>query len=195
MRIALSVGLAAALAGLGGAGCAGEQAPEPEPPDPDPVVQQADLLGAQAVREVVAIRTAGAEAGIVSTRIFAVIATAGEQPRATGSRTLLRELPALLASAATVWPRSYRSIAEQAPRRDAAKRQRAILLRAVRSEKDSLARLRRELRSVDDAWPAVLRFGVRSNELRRRLAGEIDAMMAAIPPNESEALRRAFAGG
>jgi len=190
MRIALLIGLVAALAGLVGAGCAGEPAAEPEP-----VVEQEDLLGAQAVREVVAIRTAGQEAGVVSTQIFALIAAAGEQPRAKRNRTLLRELPPLLVAAATVWPRSYQAVAAQAPRSEAARRQRAILLRAVRSEQASLARLRRELRDVGDAWPPVLRFKARSDELRRTLAAEIDTMMAAIPPNESEALRRAFAGG
>jgi hypothetical protein len=41
----------------------------------------------------------------------------------------------------------------------------------------------------------VLAFTSRSEELRRRLAREINAMMVAIPAHESEALRRAFAGG
>ncbi len=199
MRIVARIVVAAALAGLAGAGCAGgETEPDSGAADRvavDTVASDAELRGAQAVREVVAIRTAGAEAGVVSTQIFAAIAAAGQQPRAQGARTLRRELPPLLAAAATVWPQSYRAIEAQAPRREAARRQRAILLRAVRSEQQSLARLRRELRGDGDAWPPVLRFGARSDDLRRVLAGEIDAMMAAIPPNESEALRRAFAGG
>ncbi|MEJ7569561.1 MAG: hypothetical protein WKF41_15000 [Gaiellaceae bacterium] len=190
MRIVLAIGLAAALVGCFGAGCAGEPAAEPEP-----VVRQSELRGAQAVREVVAIRTAGANAGVLSTKIFGTIAAAGRQSRAEGGRLLRRELPPLLAAAATVWPRSYRAIAAQAPRREAARRQRAILLRAVRSEQASLARLRRELRGARDVWPPVLRFDARSGELRRRLAVEIDAMMSMIPASESEALRRAFAGG
>ncbi|MBA2332813.1 MAG: hypothetical protein H0V94_08505 [Actinobacteria bacterium] len=192
MRIGLVLLFAAALPGSMAAGCAGEGSAEP---DALPVVDRGDQLGAQAVREVVAVRTAGAEAGVVSTQIFAVISAAGQQPPAAGRRTLRRELPPLLAVAAAVWPRSSETIAGQAPRSEAARLQRAILLRAVRSEQASLARLRRELRPAGDPWPAVLRFGRRSDELRRRLAGEIDAMMAAIPANESEALRRAFAGG
>ena len=190
MRIVLLIGLAAALAGFAGTGCAGDTTTAPET-----VVPETDALGAQAVREVIAVRSAGAEAGVVSTQIFAVIAKAGQERRAAGSRTLQRELPPLLVTAATVWPRSYRAIEAQTPRREAARRQRAILLRAVRSERASLARLRRELRSGADAWPSVLRFGARSDALRQTLAGEIDTMMAAIPPHESEALRRAFAEG
>ncbi|MBA3787575.1 MAG: hypothetical protein H0X21_02625, partial [Actinobacteria bacterium] len=72
MRIVLAIGLAAALVGCFGAGCAGEPAAEPEP-----VVRQSELRGAQAVREVVAIRTAGADAGVLSTKIFGTIAAAG----------------------------------------------------------------------------------------------------------------------
>lgn len=116
MRIVLAIGLAAALVGCFGAGCAGEPAAEPEP-----VVRQSELRGAQAVREVVAIRTAGANAGVLSTKIFGTIAAAGRQSRAEGGRLLRRELPPLLAAAATVWPRSYRAIAAQAPRREAAR--------------------------------------------------------------------------
>jgi hypothetical protein len=69
------------------------------------------------------------------------------------------------------------------------------LLRAIRSEQQSLARLRRELGAGGDPWPPVLAFTSRSEELRGRLAREIDAMMVAIPARESAALRRAFAGG
>ena len=197
MRIVLLIGLVAGLGGFAGAGLLlsdGADEPTAEP-TPTPAASRTDALGEQAVREVVAIRTAGAEAGVLSSQIFGLIAAAGREPRATGARTLRRELPPLLAAAATVWPRSYRAIAAQAPRREAARRQRAILLRAVRSEQASLARLRRELRAGSDPWPPVLRFATRSDELRRRLAAEIDAMMAAIPAHESEALRRAFAGG
>lgn len=195
MRIVLLIGLVAALAGFVGAGLLfSERADEPAA-ESTPTPPRKDLLGAQAVREVVAIRTAGAEAGLVSSQIFGVIAAAGQEPRAAGGHTLQRELPPLLVAAATIWPRSYRAIVAQAPRREAARRQRAILLRAVRSEQASLARLRRELRTGRDPWPPVLRFKARSDELRQLLAGEIDAMMAAIPAYESEALRRAFAGG
>ena len=195
MRIPLLIGLVAALAGfVGSVLFLAERRDEPAAQS-TPAVPRTDVLGAQAVREVVAIRTAGAEAGVLSSQIFGLITAAGREPRAAGGRILQRELPTLLAAAATIWPRSYRAIAAQAPRREAARRQRAILLRAVRSEQASLARLRRELRAGGDAWPPVLRFKTRSDELRQTLAGEIDAMMAAIPAYESEALRRAFAGG
>ena len=197
MRIVLLIGLVAALTGFVSAGLLlSDRTDEPAAELMETAAApRADALGEQAVREVVAIRTAGAEAGVLSSQIFGLISAAGREPRAAGGRTLQRELPSLLAAAATVWPRSYRAIAAQAPRREAARRQRAILLRAVRSEQTSLASLRRELRAGSDPWPPVLRFKTRSDELRRRLAGEIDVMMAAIPAHESEALRRAFAGG
>ena len=200
MRIVARIVVAAALAGLAGAGCAGGET-EPDPGAADRVAVEtaasdAELRGAQAVREVVAIRTAGAEAGVVSTQIFAAIAAAGQQPRAQGARTLRRELPPLLAAAATVWPRSYRG--DRGPGAEAARRHggngRSCSERCGASSSRSPACGASSAQS-GDAWPPVLRFGARSDDLRRVLAGEIDAMMAAIPPNESEALRRAFAGG
>ena len=195
MRILLALGCMAALGGfLGAVILLPERADEPAP-RATPTPRHTEMLAAQAVREVVAIRSAGAEAGLLSSQIFGVIGEAARESRAAGGRTLRLELPALLAAAAIVWPRSDRAISAQAPRREAARRQRAILLRAIRSEEQSLARLRRELGAGGDPWPPVLAFTSRSEELRRRLAREIDAMMVAIPAHESAAIRRAFAGG
>ena len=195
MRIVLALGCLAALGGfLGAVFLLPERADEPVP-QATSSHRRTDVLAAQVVREVVAIRSAGAEAGLLSSQIFGVIGKAAREPRAAGGRTLRLELPSLLAAAAVVWPRSDQAIFAQAPRREAARRQRAILLRAIRSEEHSLARLRRELDGGGDPWLPVLAFTSRSKELRRRLAREIDAMMVAIPPHESEALRRAFAGG
>jgi len=195
MRIVLALGCLAALGGfLGAVFLLPEQGDEPAPGSTSSA-RDTEVLAAQAVREVVAIRSAGAEAGLLSSQIFGVIGEAARQPRAAGDRTLRLELPSLLAAAAIVWPRSDRAISAQAPRREAARRQRAILVRAIRSEEQSLARLRRELGAGGDPWPPVLAFTSRSEALRRRLAREIDAMMVAIPAHESAALRRAFAGG
>jgi hypothetical protein len=195
MRIVLALGCLAALGGfLGAVFLLPERADEPAP-GATSSPRRTEVLANQAVREVIAIRSAGAEAGLLSTQIFGVIGEAVRKPRGAGGRTLRLELPSLLAAAAIVWPRSDRAISAQAPRREAARRQRAILLRAIRSEEQSLARLRRELGAGGDPWPPVLAFTARSEELRRRLAREIEAMMVAIPAHESEALRRAFAGG
>jgi hypothetical protein len=195
MRIVLALGCLAALGGfLGAVFLLSERANEPAPAATSSP-RRTEVLAAQAVREVVAIRRAGAEAGLLSSQIFGVIGEAAREPRGAGARTLRLELPSLLAAAAIVWPRSERAISAQAPRREAARRQRAILLRAIRSEQQSLARLRRELGAGGDPWPPVLAFTSRSEELRGRLAREIDAMMVEIPAQESDALRRAFGGG
>ena len=181
MRIAL---LLVFLAVLGACGRRTE-AVEPEPVIPP------EPLGEQAVREVVRIRAAGAEAGVLSTRIFALIAQAGGGPRAAGDRALQIGLPPLLAEAALVWPRSYRAVAAERPHSEVGRRQRALLQGAVRSEQASLGLLRRELARGGSAWPPVARFGVRSDALRQRLGRELDAIMAEIPAHEREALQRA----
>lgn len=183
MRFGLLLALLAVLAGCGGAESAVEEAPvvAPEP------------LGEQAVQEVVRIRAAGAEAGGLSAEIFSLIAAAGQEPRADGERTLRARLPPLLEQAAVVWPRSYRAVEAERPTSEVGRRQRAILLGAVRSEQESLARLSRELAQGGSSWPPVTRFGERSNALRARLSREVDEMMAAIPAHEREALRRAVA--
>ena len=200
MRIVARIVVAAALAGLAGAGCAGAET-EPDSGAADRVA--VDTVGerrrppgragrARGRRDPDGGRRGGCRLERRSSRRSPLRASSRAH-RALGRSGGSSRRSSL--AAATVWPRSYRAIAAQAPRREAARRQRAILLRAVRSEQQSLARLRRELRGDGDAWPPVLRFGARSDDLRRVLAGEIDAMMAAIPPNESAALRRAFAGG
>jgi len=183
VKIALLACSVALLAGCGGEGASVEEEPV-VPPEP---------LGEQAVREVIRIRAAGVEAGELSGRIFAVVAAAGQQPRAAADDTLRAQLPPLLEAAAVVWPRSYRAVAAEAPSSEVGRRQRAILLTAVRSEQASLALLRRELELGDSAWPAVTRFGSRSDALRKRLRQDVDAMMAAIPTHEREALQRAVA--
>ena len=195
MRIVLALGCLAALGGFLGAVFLLPERADESAPGATSSPRRTEVLAAQAVREVVAIRSAGAEAGLLSSQIFGVIGEAARESRGAGGRTLRLELPSLLAAAAIVWPRSERAISAQAPRREAARRQRAILLRAIRSEEKSLARLRRELGAGGDPWPPVLAFTARSEELRRSLAREIDAMMVAIPAHESDALRRAFADG
>jgi len=182
MRLALLLTLSV-LAGCGGRDAAVDEGPV-LPPEP---------LGEQAVREVIRIRAAGAEAGTISGRIFGVIALAGAQLRAEGDRTLRARLPPLLAKAAVVWPRSARAVAAETPGSEVGRRQRAILLGAVRSEQASLGRLRQELAQGGSAWPPVTRFGARSEALRSRLGRQLEAMMAAIPAHEREALRRAVA--
>jgi hypothetical protein len=170
------------------AGCAGRDATAEEEP-----VLRPEPLGEQAVQEVVRIRAAGAEAGVLSAEIFSLIAAAGQQPRADGARTLQVRLPPLLGQAAIVWPRSYRAVEAERPSSEVGRRQRAILLGAVRSEQESLARLSRELAQGGSPWPPVSRFGERSDALRKRLGREVDEMMAAIPAHEREALERAVA--
>jgi hypothetical protein len=170
------------------AGCGGEdRSVEDEP------VLPPEPLGEQAVREVVRIRAAGAEAGVLSAEIFSVIAAAGQRPRAAGELELRERLPPLLEQAAVVWPRSYRAVEAEQPGSEVGRRQRRILLGAVQSEQASLARLSRELARAGSAWLPVQRFGERSDALRKRLGREVDEMMAAIPAHEREALRRAVA--
>ena len=180
MRIALLLVLVA-LAGCGDREPAVEEEPV-VPPEP---------LGEQAVREVVRIRAAGAEAGVLSSRIFGLIAEAGQGERADGDRALQIGLPPLLEEAAVVWPRSYRAVAAERPQSEVGRRQRTLLLGAVRSEQASLARLRRELATGGSAWLPVARFGARSDALRERLGRELDAIMAEIPAHERRALERA----
>jgi hypothetical protein len=183
MRVGVLLASLALLAGCGGRDAAAEEEPV-LPPEP---------LGEQAVQEVVRIRAAGAEAGVLSAEIFSLIAAAGQQPRAEGERTLRGRLPPLLEQAAVVWPRSYRAVEAEQPTSEVGRRQREILLDAVRSEQASLARLSRELARGGSAWPPVSRFGERSDALRKRLGREVDEMMAAIPAHEREALQRAVA--
>jgi hypothetical protein len=167
-------------------GCAGRT----DTIEEEPVVPP-EPLGQQAVREVVRIRAAGAEAGILSSQIFALIAAAGQRGGTEGDRALRLELPPLLQEAAVVWPRSYRAVASERPQSEVGRRQRELLLGAVRSEQASLARLRRELAGGGTAWPAVTRFGTRSDALRQRLSRELDAIMTEIPAHEREALQQA----
>jgi hypothetical protein len=181
VRLGLLLATIALLSGCGARKAAVEEQPV-LPPEP---------LGEQAVREVVRIRAAGAEAGVLSARIFAVIADAGRESRAAGDRALRLGLPPLLEQSAVVWPRSYHAVKAERPQSEVGRRQRLLLLGAVRSEQASLARLRRELARGDSAWPPVVRFGARSDALRRRLARELDELMAAIPAHEREALQRA----
>lgn len=184
IRLGVLLALLALLAGCGGRDAAVQEEPV-LPPEP---------LGEQAVQEVVRIRAAGAEAGVLSAEIFSLIAAAGRQPRAEGDRTLRAQIPPLLEQAAVVWPRSYRAVEAEQPTSDVGRRQRQILLGAVRSEQESLARLARELARGGSAWPPVSRFGDRSDALRKRLGREVDEMMAVIPAHEREALQRAVAG-
>jgi hypothetical protein len=181
VRLGLLLATIAVLSSCGARKAAVEEQPV-LPPEP---------LGEQAVREVVRIRAAGAEAGVLSARIFAVIADAGRESRAAGDRALRLGLPPLLEQSAVVWPRSYGAVRAERPQSEVGRRQRLLLLGAVRSEQASLARLRRELARGDSAWPPVVRFGARSDALRRRLARELDELMAAIPAHEREALQRA----
>lgn len=175
------LGLLALLVGCGGRAAPTESEPA-VPPEP---------LGEQAVREVVRIRAAGAEAGVVSAQIFALIADAGRQPRPEGDRALRLRLPPLLEQAAVVWPRSRRAVAAERPQSEVGRRQRLLLLGAVSSEQASLARLRRDLAAGGSAWPPVARFGARSDALRERLRRELDTIMAEIPAHERKALERA----
>jgi hypothetical protein len=181
MRLASLLALLALLVGCGvlAATTDAEPAVSPEP------------LGEQAVREVVRIRAAGAEAGVLSAEIFALIVDAGRQPRPEGDRALRRRLPPLLEQAAVVWPRSRRAVAAERPQSEVGRRQRLLLLGAVGSEQASLARLRRELAAGGSAWPPVVRFGTRSEALRQRLGRELDTIMAEIPAHERRALERA----
>lgn len=183
MRITLLLCLLVLLPACGGSGTTVEEEPV-VPPEP---------LGEQAVRDVIRIRAAGAEAGVLSGRIFALIATAGQQSRADGDRTLRAQLPPLLEQAAVVWPRSYDAVALERPTSEVGRQQRLILLGAVRSEQASLARLRRDLAGGGWAWPPVARFGKRSDALRMQLGRQVDAMMTLIPVHEREALERAVA--
>jgi hypothetical protein len=104
MRTVLALGCVAALGGfLAAVFSLSERANEPAPAATSSP-RRTEVLAAQAVREVVAIRRAGAEAGLLSSQIFGVIGEAARDPRGAGALTLRLELPSLLAAAAIVWP-------------------------------------------------------------------------------------------
>jgi len=195
MRIVLALGCLAALGGfLGAVFLLPERADEPAPGTTSSP-RRTQVLAAQAVREVVAIRSAGAEAASSRLRSSASsakrrVSPAGQAAERCDSSCLHCLLPQRSFGRVRIG-RSLRRPRGANPRDVSAR----SCCAQIRSEEQSRARLRRELGAGGDPWPPVLAFTSRSEELRRRLAREIDAMMVTIPAHESDAVRRAFAGG